>query len=101
MISRNSFLPCCRENPNQTAKNVNQIDKPDGSLPTWLIKHAPTVKKLRETENELNELLEDHARLTEAIHYWSGKSTERVEEFSHLASELEQEILKIITASPV
>ncbi len=79
---------------------MNQIDKPDESLPEWLVKQVPSIEKLRQKESGLDELLEDHTRLTEAIHYWTGRSAERVEEFDCIARELEREIVEIIKALP-
>jgi hypothetical protein len=79
---------------------MNQIDKPDDSLPEWLVKQAPAIGKLRQMESGLYELLEDHARLTEAIHYWTGRSAERVEEFDCIAREIEREIMEVVKSLP-
>ncbi len=76
---------------------MTQIDKTDPSLPPWLKNCATTFEQLSTSETGLGELLEDHARLTEAIQYWSGKSVERVEEFRHLAKEIEREMMAIVT----
>jgi len=80
---------------------VNQIDNTDTAIPESLVKHATAIEKLRRTEPGLAELLEDHARLTEAIHYWNGKSAGRVEEFARIARELEREIVQFVIALQV
>jgi hypothetical protein len=77
---------------------MNQIDYTNLSLPPWLKNCATAIEQLSETGTGLGELLEDHARLTEAMQFWNGKSAERVEEFGHLAKEIEREIMVIVTA---
>lgn len=61
-------------------------------LPEWLAEQTAGIKLLSQSETDLKELIDDHARLIKAILYWDGISDERVEEFRYLAKELQNEI---------
>ena len=76
---------------------MNQKDEIDALLPEWLAEHAISIKQLCQSEIDLSELLDDHARLTNAISYWSGKSEEKVVEFRCMAKELQHEIIAMLS----
>ena len=64
----------------------------DPSLPDGLTEQAASTQQSGQSETDLKELIDDHARLIEAIIYWEGKSEEKVKEFRYLAKELQSEI---------
>ncbi|MEA3291012.1 MAG: hypothetical protein U9Q71_01680 [Pseudomonadota bacterium] len=72
----------------------------DIPLPEWLAEHAATIEKRRRSDHVLDEILVDYSLVAEAICYWNGKSTERVEEFRDMVRELEQEIAEYIMHRP-
>jgi len=61
-------------------------------LPEWLSEQTAGIKQLSQSETNVDELINDHARLIKAIIYWEGKSEEKVKEFRYLAKELQNEI---------
>ncbi len=71
---------------------MNQKDETDALLPEWLAEQPAGIEQLSQSETNVDELINDHARLIKAIKYWDGKSEERVEEFQYLAKELQSEI---------
>jgi len=71
---------------------MNQKDETDALLPEGLSEQPAGIKQLSQSETNVDELINDHARLIKAIKYWDGKSAERVEEFRYLAKELQSEI---------
>ena len=71
---------------------MNQMNETNTFLPEWLADHTAASEQLNREAAGLDEILEDYALLTKAIHYWSGKSVQKVEEFRYLAKELEGEI---------
>ena len=75
---------------------MNQITNTDAVLPDWLAKHAIAIAQLSQKDPDFCDLLEDHTHLIEAIRYWTGKSAERVEEFTYMVSELELEIMGFV-----
>lgn len=75
-------------------------EKTDAPLPERLAEHADAIEKLRRSEPVLDEILDNYALLTEAIRYWTGKSTERVEEFRGMVKELEREVIEFVRPRP-
>lgn len=71
---------------------MSQKDQSNPLLPEWLTEQTAGIKQLSQSETDLKELIDDHARLIDAIIYWEGKSEEKVEEFRYLAKELKSEI---------
>ena len=76
---------------------MNQKDETDALLSEWLSEQPAGIKQLSQSETDLNELIDDHARLIKAIHYWDEKSEEKVEEFRYLAKELQNEIAAMLS----
>ena len=71
---------------------MSQKAETDPSLPDGLTEETESMKQLSQSETDLKELIDDHARLIDAIIYWEGKSEEKVKEFRYLAKELQSEI---------
>ena len=71
---------------------MNKKDEIDASIPEWLAEYTVAIEEMRLTDTELDELLDDHCRLLDAIRYWTGKSEEKVEEFQYLAAEIKKEL---------
>ncbi len=72
----------------------NQIEK---LLPEWLAEHAITIEQLNWEDSDINEILDDYVELNDAIDYWTGKSEQKVAEFTCLAEELKREIIQKCT----
>ena len=62
----------------------------------WPIDYADVARELRGNESLLDELLDDHTRLVQAILFWRKKSPDKANEFKEMADELELEITTII-----
>ncbi|MBV1915635.1 MAG: hypothetical protein KUG72_09635 [Pseudomonadales bacterium] len=75
---------------------MNTKTKPKLVEREWPAKYGAVVEELRVNEALLDELLDDHARLVQAVAFWRKKSPDKAEEFKDMVDELEIEITALI-----